>query len=193
VLRLGDRQQRFAYAITARSADPYYTMPLLVLLVAAGAAPTWRWAWCHRPWASGVAALGAIASVVVALPVLPARALGSVLAVNREQGEQVGWRELTMSVAQAWKLAGPHAVIFTADYGQARGGAVWAGIWPAATLFGPHVVLGPVVGESDRRCRMPITLGHQPFPGSLGSAVCCCAGESMELFDPFKPVRRHNA
>ena len=31
---------------------PYYTMPLLVLLVAAGAEPAWRWALRHRVWAS---------------------------------------------------------------------------------------------------------------------------------------------
>jgi hypothetical protein len=29
------------------------------------------------------------------------------LAVNPEQGEQVGWRELTASVAQAWTQPAP--------------------------------------------------------------------------------------
>jgi hypothetical protein len=98
---------------------PYYTVPLLALLVAAGAAPTWRWASGHRVWAAVIGAVGVVASVVIALPVLPATALGPVLAVNPEQGEQVGWRELTMSVAHAWGQAGPDAAIFTRNYGQA--------------------------------------------------------------------------
>ena len=98
---------------------PYYTMPLLVLLVAAGAEPAWRWALRHRALASVAALAGAVTSIVFALPVLPVSALRPVLAVNKEQGEQVGWRELTASVARAWAQAGPDAVIFTRNYGQA--------------------------------------------------------------------------
>ena len=103
----------------ALGGKPYYTMPLLVLLVAAGAEPAWRWVLRHRVWASAAAVAGALVSVLIALPVLPVGALGPVLAVNPEQGEQVGWRELTASVAQAWAQAGPGAVIFTHNYGQA--------------------------------------------------------------------------
>ena len=69
--------------------------------------------------------------VVVTLPVLPVSALTPVLAVNKEQGEQVGWRELTASVARAWAQAGPAAVIFTRNYGQAG----------AVERFGPELGL----------------------------------------------------
>jgi Dolichyl-phosphate-mannose-protein mannosyltransferase len=103
----------------ALGGKPYYTMPLLVVLLAAGAAPAWRWALRHRAWALIGALAGATVSVVVALPVLPPSGLEPVLEVNPEQGEQVGWRELTASVAQAWAAAGPDAVIFTRNYGQA--------------------------------------------------------------------------
>ena len=103
----------------ALGGKPYYTTPLLVLLVAAGAEPAWRWVLRHRVWASAAAVAGALGSVLIALPVLPVGALGPVLAVNPEQGEQVGWRELTASVARAWAQAGPGAVIFTHNYGQA--------------------------------------------------------------------------
>ena len=110
---------------------PYYTMPLLVLLVAAGAEPAWRWALRHRALASVAALAGAVTSIVVTLPVLPVSALTPVLAVNKEQGEQVGWRELTESVARAWAQAGPDAVIFTRNYGQAG----------AVERFGPELGL----------------------------------------------------
>ncbi len=62
---------------------------------------------------------GAVMSIVGALPVLPVSALTPLLAVNKEQGEQVGWREFTASVARAYRHAGPGAVIFTRNYGQA--------------------------------------------------------------------------
>jgi hypothetical protein len=105
--------------VLALGGKPYYTIPLLVLLVAAGAAPTWRWARRHWVSASALATAGVTVSTVLALPVLPAKSLGPVLVVNPEQGEQVGWREFTESVARAWAQAGPDAVIFTRNYGQA--------------------------------------------------------------------------
>jgi 4-amino-4-deoxy-L-arabinose transferase-like glycosyltransferase len=98
---------------------PYYPMPLLLVLVAAGADPAWRWAMRHRVWAGVGAVVGAALSVLIALPVLPAHALAPVLAINPEQGEQVGWPEFTASVAAAWQRVGPDAVIFTRNYGQA--------------------------------------------------------------------------
>ena len=105
--------------VLALGGKPYYTVPWLVVLLAAGAAPAWRWASRHRVLASVGSLAGAAVSVVVALPVLPVGALSPVLAINPEQGEQVGWRELTRSVAQVWGQAGPQAVIFTRNYGQA--------------------------------------------------------------------------
>ena len=98
---------------------PYYPLPLLLVLMAAGAEPAWRWARKHLSLAVSGAAVGAAMSMLIALPVLPARIVGPVLAVNPEQGEQVGWREFTASVSEAWQRAGPDAVIFTRNYGQA--------------------------------------------------------------------------
>jgi hypothetical protein len=97
----------------------YYTMPLLLLLLAAGAEPAWRWALRHRALAAGAAVAGAVLSIVGTLPVLPISALTPVLAINKEQGEQVGWREFAASVAHAHNQADPEAVIFTRNYGQA--------------------------------------------------------------------------
>ena len=97
----------------------YYTIPLLLVLLTAGAEPTWRWVSRHRVVASVAGLAGAALSILAALPVLPDSALGPVLAVNKEQGEQVGWREFTTSVARAYGHAGPDSVIFTRNYGQA--------------------------------------------------------------------------
>jgi hypothetical protein len=97
----------------------YYTMPLLLLLLAAGAEPAWRWASRHRGVASAAALIGAALSIVGSLPVLPINALTVLLAVNKEQGEQVGWREFAASVAHAHRQAEPTSVIFTRNYGQA--------------------------------------------------------------------------
>jgi hypothetical protein len=98
---------------------PYYTMPLLLLLLAAGAEPAWRWALRHRRVSAGAAVAGAAISVVGTLPVLSIGSLTPLLTVNKEQGEQVGWREFVASVAHAHRQADLDAVIFTRNYGQA--------------------------------------------------------------------------
>jgi hypothetical protein len=81
----------------------YYTMPLVLLLLAAGAEPAWRCALRHRVVAAGAALAGAAISIVGTLPILPVSALAPLLTVNKEQGEQGGWRELAASVADAWR------------------------------------------------------------------------------------------
>ena len=107
---------------------PYYSIPLLLLLMAAGAEPTLR---ClargrraaRRGVAVALAVIGVATSVVVALPVVPPGGLNAVLVMNKEQGEQVGWEELTATVAGVWRqIPGPRqatAVIVTRNYGQA--------------------------------------------------------------------------
>jgi hypothetical protein len=99
---------------------------LLVLLTVAGAEPTLRWLarGTGRRAVAGVAAVvGAAMSAVVGLPVLPVESLEPAMAMNAEQGEQVGWREFTTTVADVWDQipAGDQgdAVIFTSNYGQA--------------------------------------------------------------------------
>jgi 4-amino-4-deoxy-L-arabinose transferase-like glycosyltransferase len=117
----------------ALGGKPYYTVALLVILLAAGAEPAWRWALRRRALASVAAVVGVVSSVVFSLPVLPVSALAPVLAVNREQGEQVGWRELVESVAHGWAQADPDSVIFTRNYGQAG----------AVARYGPELGLPP--------------------------------------------------
>ncbi|MGH3095174.1 MAG: ArnT family glycosyltransferase [Streptosporangiales bacterium] len=106
----------------------YYTMPLLLVVLAAGVEPVVAWLrrgrehWQLRElWIALTAT--AVVSTVVGLPVLPPDRLGAVLAVNREQGEQVGWPRLVRTVSSVWQEVPPTkretAVIFTANYGEA--------------------------------------------------------------------------
>ncbi|MPZ82210.1 MAG: hypothetical protein GEV28_18155 [Actinophytocola sp.] len=146
---------------------PYYAVPLLVLLTAAGAEPMLRWVdtRARRSLATVLAVLGVAMNAVVGLPVLPVSALGPAMAMNAEQGEQVGWRELTRTVAGVWERipAGDRAtaVILTSNYGQAgaieeyRGdfglpqphsGHMSYADWgpPADDMTGPIVLVGEI-------------------------------------------------
>ncbi|GII32392.1 ArnT family glycosyltransferase [Planotetraspora mira] len=104
---------------------PYYALPLLLVLTAAGCEPVARWMRGRRRVGTAIAA-GAVTTMVsglFSLPVLPPNALSAVNAINKEQGEQVGWPELTSAVAAQWAAIPaeqrPRAVIFTANYGEA--------------------------------------------------------------------------
>lgn len=68
-------------------------------------------------------ALSAVVGAVVGLAVLPPRALGPVLAVNPDAGEQLAWPRFADTVAGVWDGLSPSeqglAVIVTANYGEA--------------------------------------------------------------------------
>jgi hypothetical protein len=113
--------------LLALGGKPYYSVPLLLPLVALGAAPALRWPARTGPVAralTGVAAgVCAAVSVLIGLPVVPASALGPVLAVNKEPGEQVGWPEFADTVAAGWAQVPATdkdtAVILAGNYGEA--------------------------------------------------------------------------
>jgi 4-amino-4-deoxy-L-arabinose transferase-like glycosyltransferase len=132
VLRWG-RSVALAYpllcvAVLLAGGKSYYALPLLLVLIAAGCQPTVDWATRGRQGLRRVAAaaglvLAAATSAVVTLPVLPASAVNAVLPVNAEQGEQIGWPELTSAVATAWSQLPAEdrtsGVIFAGNYGEA--------------------------------------------------------------------------
>jgi 4-amino-4-deoxy-L-arabinose transferase-like glycosyltransferase len=107
---------------------PYYSVPLLLPLVALGAEPVLRWlrrGRATRRVLTGAAAAVCVAvSVLTGLPVVPASALnGALLAVNKEPGEQVGWPGFAGTVAGAWAripaTERDTAVILAGNYGEA--------------------------------------------------------------------------
>jgi 4-amino-4-deoxy-L-arabinose transferase-like glycosyltransferase len=134
--RAGWRQLRFVpitYAVLAvvylvGNGKAYYLASLYPVLLGLGAIPTSEWTLrAHRrTWLLGAAiVLSAAVSAVIALPLLPERDLqGSiVLALNKDQGETVGWPRFVHTVSAAWRRipAGQlqHTAIFTSNYGEA--------------------------------------------------------------------------
>jgi hypothetical protein len=113
-----------AVIFLASGGKPYYLAGTFPMLLGAGAIQTDRWLEGDTRtlrlgalW--GAVALSAVVSAVIALPLLPEKQLGPVLAVNGDVGETIGWPQLVRSVAVAFRRAGSGAVIFTRNYGEA--------------------------------------------------------------------------
>jgi hypothetical protein len=121
-------------AVLAVGGKSYYALPLLLVLVAAGAE-------CMLSWSRRVVAVGlglaAVTSAVFTLPVLPASAVDQVIPVNKEQGEQIGWPGLADSVLVEWNRIPAEqrasATIITGNYGEAG----------ALRRYGPALGLPP--------------------------------------------------
>ncbi|WP_431965380.1 glycosyltransferase family 39 protein [Actinacidiphila sp. bgisy160] len=124
-----------AVVVVVSGGKPYYCLPLLLALLAAGCVTA-----ASRPRAMWWAvALTAVVSALISLPVLPPGAVGAVNGVNKEQGEQIGWPQLADAVADAWSgvpvADRPRAVVFAQNYGEA--GAL-AHYGPARGLPAPY-------------------------------------------------------
>jgi 4-amino-4-deoxy-L-arabinose transferase-like glycosyltransferase len=111
------------FAITTGS-KIYYLAGAYVFLLAAGAVRIEGWLDARRLGRLFVlTALTTAVALPLVLPVLPANDIGWTYKINEEPAEAVGWPELTHSVATVWHSMPAsqraHAVIFTADYGEA--------------------------------------------------------------------------
>ncbi|WP_338693965.1 glycosyltransferase family 39 protein [Streptomyces sp. Q6] len=116
--------------VLALGGKGYYTVPLLVVLLAAGCEPTLRWAGAgrvrvrvRRALLVGAVVVSAAICAVIALPVLPPGDLAAPMAANKEQGEQLGWPELADAARDGWaRIPGERratSVLFTGNYGEA--------------------------------------------------------------------------
>ncbi|MFE0459553.1 ArnT family glycosyltransferase [Kitasatospora sp. NPDC058965] len=114
--------------VLASGGKPYYALPLLLVLTAAGCEPFAQrlrgpQAARRRARFAGWLAVGALVNVVITLPVLPARQLPAVTWLYPEQGEQVGWPDLAAAVGTGWAAIPAdrrsRAVVFAANYGEA--------------------------------------------------------------------------
>jgi 4-amino-4-deoxy-L-arabinose transferase-like glycosyltransferase len=204
--------------LLALGGKPYYVIPLLVLITAAGATPTLGWlsgGTVRRYVAGAAAVVGAVVSMIVGLPVLPPAALGPVVAMNAEQGEQVGWPEFVDTVAGVWhQIPDPtHAVILTANYGQAGAiehfhvekglpvpysGHMSYADWgpPADDMTGPVVLIGnftpTTLSEDFTDCTevTRIDSGYDWDNGEEGAAITLCTGVTRPWSRMWPDLRR---
>ncbi len=169
-------------AFLATGGKPYYLAGMFPVLLAAGALETDAWiargrARHRAALLTGLVALSGIVSAFIALPLLPARSAGVVIAVNSDAGETIGWPELTRTVASVYRRAGAGAgaVIFTSNYGEAG----------AVDRYGPALGLPPAYS------------GHNAFgywahpPGRAGPVVTVGLNQSgLAQFRHCRPAAR---
>jgi 4-amino-4-deoxy-L-arabinose transferase-like glycosyltransferase len=201
--------------LLALGGKPYYAVPLLLVLVAAGAGPSLRWlatGAIRRAVFGVLAVVATVISVVVALPVLPAAALGPVLALNKEQGEQVGWPQFVATVSEVWHRipAGERdtAVIFTSNYGQAAAidhygdeyglpaaysGHMSFGDWgpPPDGMTGPVVLVGVAGRTVFTDCEVDATQENAIDNDEQGTEVSLCAGAAAPWSAIWSSVRHY--
>jgi 4-amino-4-deoxy-L-arabinose transferase-like glycosyltransferase len=108
----------------ATGGKPYYLAGMFPVLLAAGAIRTDAWLMrghgdLRRALLVAAIGLSGLVSAVIALPILPEGEAGSVVAVNGDVGETIGWPELTRTVARVFRQVGRPSVILTSNYGEA--------------------------------------------------------------------------
>jgi 4-amino-4-deoxy-L-arabinose transferase-like glycosyltransferase len=212
-----------AYAVIAVvvlvvGGKPYYALPPVLAMVAAGCQPVVEWARSagRRAAVATAVLLAAVTSALFTLPVLPSSQLGLVNAVNAEQGEQVGWPELTQAMADAWAQIPPQervrSVIFTVNYGEA--GALWRyggahGLpkpqsghmsfaeWgpPPDSMDGPVLLVHMTEADVERHftgCRQvgEVDNGHDLDNEEQGAVIALCDGPSRPWSELWPDLRR---
>jgi 4-amino-4-deoxy-L-arabinose transferase-like glycosyltransferase len=199
----------------ATGGKPYYLAGLFPVLLASGAIETDGWLARASSWARAVLlwsmiALSGVISAVIALPLLPAKQAGPVVAMNGDAGETIGWPELTRTVADVYQRVGRGAVIFTSNYGEAgaidRYGPALGlpraysghnafGYWgPPPDRLGPVVTVGLATGQLShfRDCRLAARIDNSAGIDNdeNGEAVEQCAG-TRGTWSQIWPNLRH--
>jgi len=104
----------------------YYLAGAYIYLVAAGAVNIEHWLDARSVRLRRLLALTVLTTVLslpIVLPMFPAADIGWTYGADQNLGETVGWPELVQTVSTVWHSLPTdqrsHAVIFTADYGEA--------------------------------------------------------------------------
>ncbi|WP_441249133.1 ArnT family glycosyltransferase [Kitasatospora sp. McL0602] len=156
---------------------PYYPLPLLLAVTAAGCEPALQRA--GRSWRSlrPQLLLAAATSALAALPLLPVSTLAVPNAVDADQGEQVGWPELVRATAAAWAVIPadqrPHAALLVSNYGEAGALARYGPAQGLPTAYSGHMSLydwGPPPDGDDG----PVLLLHQADSARLEEPFTDC-------------------
>jgi 4-amino-4-deoxy-L-arabinose transferase-like glycosyltransferase len=125
-------------------AQMYYAFGLQAYLLAAGWVPTVDWLargrW-RRPVVYAALAINAVASALIALPLLPITSVGAspALALNQTIGDQVGWPEYVRQIGQVYASLTPEqqsrAVIVTGNYGEAGAIDRFGGLYQLPAVY----------------------------------------------------------
>jgi hypothetical protein len=110
--------------------QPYYPLPLIALYFAVGCVPTWDWITRRHPGGRrtlviAVVAVNAAVSAIIALPLIPLRALSHtpVPGINQAVADSVGWPAYSRQVAAVYRGLSAtdrsQAVIVASNYGEA--------------------------------------------------------------------------
>ncbi|GAA2740307.1 glycosyltransferase family 39 protein [Kitasatospora cinereorecta] len=153
---------------------PYYPLPLLLAITAAGCEDLARRA-RHRRGRTLV--LAAALSTLAALPLLPASAASVTRNLDPDQGEQVGWPELARATASGWDAVPAdqrsRAVLLTANYGEAGALAHYGPALGLPTPYSGHMSLadwGPPPPGTDG----PVLLVHPAGRSHLERSFTGC-------------------
>ena len=167
-----------AVVFMATGGKPYYLAGLLPLLIGAGAVPVDHWLDRGRRRARaallGVAvAVSALAGALIALPVLPARDAGPVIAVNPDVGETIGWPDLVATVAGVRQRLPPTAqvVVLTENYGEAGAIDRYGPAYDLPAAYSGHNAYG-LWGPPPSGRAAVIAIGFDP--GQLASHLRGC-------------------
>ncbi|MFF0387342.1 ArnT family glycosyltransferase [Kitasatospora sp. NPDC004615] len=150
---------------------PYYALPPLLLVMAAGCQPVADRAWPvrrSRVRLVGLLLLAATLNSVITLPVLPAHQLPAVAWVYKESAEQVGWPELAEAAGTGWAAIPPEqrsrAVVFTTNYGEAGALARYGAKYGLPVPYSGHMSFADW-GPPPDSATGPVLLIHPaPYP-----------------------------
>jgi 4-amino-4-deoxy-L-arabinose transferase-like glycosyltransferase len=202
-----------AFLITG--GKPYYLAGMFPALLAAGAIAVDSWldrgsSRARVALLGAAVALSGVVSVVLALPVLPARDAGPVIAANGDVGETIGWPELVRTVAAVYHRAGRPAVIFTSNYGEAgaldrfgpplglpraySGHNAFAGWGPPPDAARPVIVVGLDARELRTQfagCRLETRVENAARIDNdeRGTVIELCAGTSRPWSEIWSELR----
>ncbi|MFJ8623834.1 ArnT family glycosyltransferase [Kitasatospora sp. NPDC093550] len=204
--------------VTAAGGKPYYPIPLLYALTAAGCESYAHWVREHRAKLAGGLLAALLTSSLAALPVLPASALAAPMTVDPDIGEEVGWPELARATATGWAAVPAEqraaAVLVTANYGEAGAlarygpalglpapysGHMGLHAWgpPPATATGPVLLVHPA-GHTDLEHHFTachpvarVDNGHGTANTEQHAAVVLCAGPDRPWADLWPLLRRY--
>jgi hypothetical protein len=174
--------------LLALGGKPYYSVPLLLPLVALGAEPVLRWlartGTVARALTGVAAAVCVVVSVLIGLPVVPPTALnGVLLAVNKEPGEQVGWPAFAGTVAAGWAQVPATdkdtAVILAGNYGEAGALEYYGPGVGLPQAYSPHMSYADWGPPPDRLVGPVVLIGRVERDSPASRLITGCRAVAM--------------